>query len=338
MADIFSTNVLTGVVRNLKTAPRFLVNTFFPSIEEHQTEEIHFDVVNKKRRIAPFVSPLVAGKIVEGNGFTAKTFLPAYVKDKRRFMPTRAIKRSMGEPVGGNLAPADRIRILVAQDLADQVDMINRRLELMAAEALRLGQVTVQGEEYPTTVVNFGRAGAHTVVLSGGARWGQAGVNPLNLLQDWASLVLQTEGAMPTRVVMTVDVWKIFRADAEVQKRLDQFRGTSTMVRDASMDAGGTFMGIVDGFEIWVYQDWYVNDAGTEVPMLPAGTVIMGSSQIEGVQAFGAILDEESDLQPMAYFPKSWIEKDPSVRLLLTQSAPLMVPYRPNASLCATVL
>jgi hypothetical protein len=175
-------------------------------------------------------------------------------------------------------------------------------------------------------------------VLSGGARWGQASINPLNLLQDWASLVLQNEGAMPRDVVMSVDVWKVFRADAEVQKRLDQFRGESTMQRDANMQEGLTFHGVVDGFNIYSYQGWYVDDNNVEQPILPAGTVIMGSSAVEGVQAFGAIMDEEAGIQPMAYFPKSWVEKDPSMRILLMQSAPLVVPYRPNATLCATVL
>ena len=37
------------------------------------------------------------------------------------------------------------------------------------------------------------------------------------------------------------------------------------------------------------------------------------------------------------YFTKSWLEEDPSVRWLLLQSAPLVVPYRPNAVLCATI-
>ena len=40
----------------------------------------------------------------------------------------------------------------------------------------------------------------------------------------------------------------------------------------------------------------------------------------------------------MPYFSKSWVEEDPAVRYLMLQSAPLVVPYRVNASLCAKVL
>jgi hypothetical protein len=40
----------------------------------------------------------------------------------------------------------------------------------------------------------------------------------------------------------------------------------------------------------------------------------------------------------MEYFTKSWTIPDPSTRILLMQSAPLMVPYRINASFSAKVL
>lgn len=338
MADLFSTNVMMGVVNSLFTPPQFLLGNYFPSIQTEQSEEIHFDVLDKTRRLAPFVSPVVQGKVVQSQGFTTKTFKPAYIKDKRVYDANRPFKRSAGEAIGGSLSPMDRQRMIVAYELSDQMDMINRRLEVMAGEALRTGAVTISGDLYPTTSVSFGRNANLTVTLTGGNRWGQTGVNPLNLLQDWAQTMLQISGSMPTDVVMTVDVWKVFRADAEVQKRLDQVRGNSTLVRDAQIAEGGVFMGVIDGFNVYVYSGWYINDSNSEVPILPAGTVLMGSSQIQGVRAFGAIRDEAAGFQATPYYPKSWIEEDPSVRYLLMQSAPLVVPTRVNASFAATVL
>jgi hypothetical protein len=338
MTDLFSTDSMLGVVQSLKVTPQYWIDRYFPTVQTEDTEEIHFDVIDKKRRLAPFVAPIAQGKIVQSQGFTTKTFKPAYIKDKRVFEGNRPFKRSAGEPIGGNLSPAARQIALVAYDLADQIDMVNRRLEVMAAECLRTGGVTITGDQYPTVNVSFGRAAGQTITLTGGNRWGQAGVNPLNLLQDWAQIVLQATGVMPTDVTMTVDVWKIFRADAEVQKRLDQYRGNSTMVQNAQIAEGGVFMGVVDGFNIWVYAGWYVDDAGSEQPILPAGSVVLASPRLDGVRAFGAIRDEEAGFQALPYYPKSWLEKDPSVRYLLLQSAPLVVPTRVNASLFATVL
>lgn len=338
MADLFTTNVLITAVQSLILPQSFLLDRFFPQVQTEDSEEIHFDVVDKTRRLAPFVSPVVAGRVVASQGFTTKTFKPAYIKDKRVFDANRPFKRSSGEQIGGSLAPAQRLARLVAQDIADQAEMITRRLEVMAAEALRTGAVTISGDDYPTANVSFTRDASLTVTLTGATRWGQTSINPLNSLQDWSQLVLQKSGAMPVDVVMPVDVWKVFRTDPEVQKRLDQFRGSSTLTQNAQISEGAVFMGVIDGFNIFVYAGWYINDVGAEVAILPAGTVLMGSGQIEGVRAFGAIRDIDAGLQPLAMFPKSWTDQDPSVRYLLMQSAPLTVPTRVNASFAATVL
>lgn len=339
--DLFSTNVLTGTINSLRATPSFLLDTYFPMVQTEQSEEIHFDVISKTRRLAPFVSPVVAGRIVDAQGFVTKTFKPAYIKPKTPFDGSRPFRRIPGEGIGGTLSPQQRMQYLVAQQLLDHKDMVRRRLEVMASEALRTGAVTVSGEQYPTVSVNFGRDAALTVALTGVARWGQSGIKPLDLLQDWAQLVLQKSGAMPVDVTMTVDVWKVFRADADVIKRIDTIRaaGTQALNMGAQIKEGAVYMGTVDGFNIWVYSGWYINDAGSEVPILPAGTVVMSNgAQLEGTQAYGAIRDEEAGFQAVELYSKSWVEKDPSVRYVLTQSAPLVVPSRVNASFCATVL
>lgn len=339
MADMFSTDVLIRTVNSMKMATSFLLDRFFPNIQTEESEEIHFDVQNRTRRIAPFVSPLVEGKVVEAQGHTTNTFKPAYLKQKTPFDPRRPLRRAMGEQIGGSLNPQDRLRMNLALTLEDHIDMINRRLEVMAAEAMRLGRVTVAGDNYPTQVVDFGRDSGHIIVKGAGSKWGDSGVNPLDDLQDWSQVVLKTEGAQPIDVVMDVDSWKVFRADATVEKRLDTRRVSDNAMRlDAQISEGGVYMGTIDGFNIWVYSGWYIDDAGVEQPILPSGTVIMSGPQLEGVRAFGAIQDHDAGLIALPYYPKSWVTPDPSQRWVMTQSAPLVVPTRVNACLSASVL
>lgn len=336
--DLFSTNTMLGVIDSLVKPSQFLLNGYFGAIQTEQSEEIHFDVIDKTRSLAPFVSPVVAGQIINAKGFTTNTFKPAYIKDKRVFDANRPLKRAAGETLGGALDPVNRLRMILANEVVDQVERIQRRLEVMAAEALRTGGLTISGENYPTQNVSFGRDASLSVTLTGGNRWGQTGVKPLDLLQDWAQLVLQKSGAMPTDVIMSIDTWKTFREDAQVQKRLDQYRGNSSMVQNAQVTEGGVFMGVIDGFNIYVYSGWYVNDSNVETAILPAGTVILTGAQLQGVQAYGAIRDEAAGFQALPYYPKSWVEDDPSARILLMQSAPLIVPTRVNASFAAIVL
>src|ERR1041384_5644935 len=332
--DLFSTNILNAVVQDLKRAESWLLDKYAPRVQTEETEEIHFDVDDGKRRIAPFVSPLVAGKVVASKGFTTKTFKPAYIKDKRVFDGNRPLKRWMGEQIGGTLTPQDRLRAMIAYDLEDQVGMLTRRMEVMFAEALRTGKITVTGDQYPTTVVDFLRDAACTpAALSGTARWGQSAAVPLDNLQTWALVGLQKVGAQLVDVIMDVDAWVQFRKDAKVETRLNQWRNANvSLATDSIKEEGGTYMGTIDAFNIFVYAGYYVDDvAGTEGPILPSGTGLLPSPAVEGIRAYGAIRDLKS-LQAVPYFVKSWEEEDPSARYLMMQSAPLPFPHRPNAS------
>jgi hypothetical protein len=338
--DVFSTNVLNSVVQDMKQAPSWFLDRYFPQIQTEESEEIHFDVIDRKRRVAPFVSPLREGKIVEGAGFATKSFKPAYVKDKRPFTTEGALKRWVGERLTGSMSPMDRQRAKVAFELQDQLEMLTRRFELMAATVMRTGKITIAGEGYPTTIVDFQRATGNTSVLTSPNRWTDTGINPLDNLEDWALAILKLTGIRPTDVIFDVGAWKVFRENTFVKARLDLQR---TLASPPSIDQGAqlkkegaVLVGTIDNFNCFVYGGWYVDDNDVEQPILPDGTVIL-TGDIEGVRAFGAIRDEEAGFQAVPYYSKSWLEKDPSVRYLLMQSAPLMVPCRPNTSYAVTV-
>jgi hypothetical protein len=342
--DIFSTHVLTRVVENLNRPSSFLLDTFFMSEQTEESEEIHFDIDKSKPRITPFVSPLVAGQVVDDEGYMTKSFKPAYAKDKRRFDPTRPLKRSIGERIGGTLAPQQRLEANLNRTMMKQLENLTRREEVMASEAMRTGKITVEGENYPTVVVDFGRDPELTVALAGSSRWGEAGVNVLNNLEDWVATIQEKSGAVARTVIMDAMAWRIFKSDANIEKLLDIRR-----LRDnAGINMGpiafgqgndlARYVGSIGDLDFWIYNDRYVDEQDQTQKLLPDYTVMIAStSQLEGTRCYGSIMDESANYRAQRYFSKSWLEQDPAVRWLLLQSAPLLVPYRPNASFCATV-
>ncbi len=338
--DIYQTNVLVGVVESLILPQSFLLDTFFPTEVRSDTEAIAFDNVAGVRRIAPFVSPLVPGKMVESRGFTTKTFTPAYVKDKRVFDPLKPLKRRAGERIGGgDISSAEREQANLQFEMDDQVQMLSRREELMAADAMLDGKVTIDGDGYDAVEVDFARDAALTVALAGGNRWGQAGILPTEDLQTWATLIIQKSGAVPTDIVFTTTAWKHFIADANVTAAIDNRRGGDSRIeRGLEVKAGAQFKGVWGSYSLWLYNDWYVNDAESEVPILADGVVLMGGSGMAGVRYYGAIKDPVAGYQALRFFPKSWTMQDPAARLLMMQSAPLVAPTRPNGSFAATVI
>lgn len=338
--DIFSTHVLTKVVENLKTPPSFLLDMFFSQELRSDTEEIYFDTQESKPRISPFVSPLMPGKVVEHEGYQTKSFKPAYVKDKRRFTPDMPFKRMAGERIGGEMTLAQRLEKAVAVTLSNQLDCLTRREEVMASEVLRTGKITVEGDGYPAVTVDFGRDASFTKVLAGENTWDKESVNILDNLEDWAGTIQSKSGVVANTVILEPSAWKIFRNNPFVQKYLDYRRGTNNTLNIDPVILGNEkarFVGNIGDFEVWVYNDVYIEN-DTEKKILPENTVLLGSrSGVEGVRCYGAIKDEQAAFQSTRYFSKSWLENDPAVRWMLLQSAPLIVPYRPNATMCVTI-
>lgn len=339
--NIYETHALRGVVEFLGTPKSFLLDAFFPMIQTSDSEKIDFDVETGKRRITPFVAPIVAGRVVEGLGYTTNTFAPAYAKDKRILKPDAPLKRAIGEAIGGSLSPMERRALALRREIQDQLAMLTMREEIMASEALRTGKVTVDGEGFDSVLVDFGRAAALTVAtLTANDRWtvDHADSLPMDDLETWAALIQSNDGPPPTDIVMDPLAWQAARKKTAVTTLLDTRRGSTSQAELGPLaNTTGRFIGYLGDFRLWVYQQTYVDEDGNSAKVIPDYTVIMGSPAIEGVRAYGAIQDEKAGYTAQRYFIKSWLEEDPAVRWLLLQSAPLTVPYRPNASLCATI-
>lgn len=337
--DIFSTGVLGGVVNQIVPEYDYLTRTFFPGEQLEAAAEVHLDVRKKSRRIAPFVSPYVQGQLVEKQGFHTMTIAPAYIKDKRVFDANAPFIRTFGEPIMGGMSPGERMEASVRTEMEDQVGMLNRRLEVMAGEVLVRGRLTIVGELYPEVELNFQRDAALTVTLSGAAEWGDAGIDPLSDLDDWAEIVFAKSGVRPRKVTMTLDAYRLFKASASVVKILDRLRAQNTL-NEMSIpgEDNGWSAGQIAGYDITVYGGTYIDPLdNTEKDILPQYTVILGDARVQGYKAFGAIRDERAGWQAMKYFPKSWVVEDPAVRYIMLQSAPIMALLYPDAMLAATV-
>lgn len=338
--DILETHELAGVIRTFPPMSSYWLDLCFPNVHFSNTEYIDFDIVDKARRLAPFVAPNVQGQPMLARLETIRKFKPAYLKPKEALDPQRNLRRRAGESIGGSLTPAERNDAIVAETLLDQREGIYRRWEWMACEAIKNGQVTVYGENYPSQTVGFGRRAANTKVLTGAALWSNpTTATPLTDIKAWATEMLRVSGRKLTRVTLTPSAAEAFFATDQVSKALETRRGSLTRLE--SFNVAGDYVtvhgSLEGGIELVTYNDIYEDNDGIEQPFVEDGVVIL-TGEVEGVRAFGAIMDDEADWQPLSLFPKMWAQKDPSGIFVMTQSAPLMIPARPNASMKVTVL
>lgn len=345
----FSTIDLVQVVPTLKRPSKFLLDKFFPFINMSETEYVAIDIDIGKRRMAPFVSPLVEGRLVEQRRMQTNIYKPPYIKDKRAPDLRKPVMRMKGETIGGGqVTGAEREMANINTEMEDQIDNIDRRMEWMAARALCTGTITVAGDGFPTEVIDFGRDPKLTVALTGDGQWGVAsnfdanGRDPIpeQSIEAWQHLVLRLSGAQCTDIVFTTTPWLKFKNGSNIFGAIvvpKQNDFGNAINPGAQIAPGAVHKGRWGSYDLWVYNEWFTDENDVEQPMLPDGTVLMAGADLMGQRAFGMIMDPAFNYGSMAYAPKTWLVEDPAQRMMMMQAAPLVIPSRVNASLAATV-
>lgn len=354
--ELWNTRRSLGVMREVEPAFTYWLDLGF-GLQMNSTDEwIDFEKLPKlNRKLAPFVRPLGSGKPLYNDSSTAFRFKPAYTKVKEVIDPLMpllkrpGIDSSMLEET--SIDPNTRRTLIRAAMTVQAVNAIERRREWMAAKAIIDGKYTVSGEEYPAVLIDFLRAGNHTIVKGAGTKWGDSGVSIFDDIQTYADRMFNAPfGGFPTRLTVTPKAWAAMRKDDEFMKHMDvNIRNPRATIErglisaDKVVKVGELLVGGASGanIEIWLYRDTFIDDTtGAETPFLEDGAVVLTASRdrIQGVRCFGAIIDPYARYQALEIFPRNWMEQgDPAVEYMLWQSAPLMVPINPNGTLKALV-
>ena len=237
------------------------------------------------------------------------------------------------------LTPAQRQQANIVADLADQNRMFARRMEVMAIEAVRDGKATIIGEGF-NAVIDFGRDASLTETLAGADKWDAgADVDIPGQLETWSQQIADFDGSVEA-VIMDVKAWNLMRNNNKVKALLDIRKGdiSSLIISpETAIKAGVQYKGALGNFQIWVYTGSYIDPAdGATKKYMPDNTLVLAGRRVEGVRHFGAIMDVDV-LVSRERYAQSWVERNPSRRMLQLESAPLLVPYRPNSSKKVTV-
>lgn len=330
----YTTHDLIEMVQVFRAPPSFWLDNFFKRQINFTTRYIDFDLVDEGKRLAPFVAPSNQGKVIAIDGFTTKRFSPAYIKPKGVVDPEMIMDRQAGEAYTGTKSLSARRDAVVAFMTRKFKNQIYRRWEWMASQAALYGQVTISGEHYPTTTIDFGRNSNQTVILAGSALWTNSASTPIADIDNMVTNTHTLSGYSTTGVIMGTQAWTAFSNHASVQKLLETRRGSTSTAETGPGDGGTyTYKGKFGDQDVWVYNELYEDDTGTSQPFMdPRDVFACAAEGFQGVRCFGAILDKQAGYQALDIFAKMWENEDPSVEYLLLQSAPLMVPKNPNAS------
>jgi hypothetical protein len=358
--DIYSPTQLYRVMFDERTvAPTsFFLDNFFPNSFLSTQEEILFDKIEGTRKIAPFMLPNEQGKpIYKREGERIQSFKPAYTKPKDSVKPSEMLAMQPGELATRQnlMSPAARYNAEVQRIAEYHRNAIMRLWDYMGAKAILDGQLTINYQTDAgvgkSVTLDFDRASGHTVTKGVGARWGDSGVSIFDDLQSWIDTVANAQfGGSVANVILGSQAATAFMADVNesggsLNGKLDtNYRGSEEINFNRGIIRSDPISNIAylgtlgSGIRVWRYTGSFQNNDGSYTQIMDPRDALLVAPGVDGVKAFGAILDQGAGLNPADIFTKMWDQQDPSARFIMSQSAPLMIPANPNCTLKARVL
>lgn len=277
----------------------FLRDTFFGGREYPPTNMVEFDFRRGRRKMAPFVAPLVGGKVMERQGYETRFFRAP------RIAPVRALRipdlepRLPGETIYSGRTAADRAAELLAEDSIFLDEAITRREEWMCRQVLINGSITVTAENGYTNLISFlefglppANANNHYVVTN---KWDgtPASADPLADLEAARLATIKDSGISPNVALFGNTAKQAFISNPNVKTYLDNRRYELGSIAPVIQSDAVVRFGMVPGMELYAYSEYFEDDAGTLFPMLPDPLVILLSTNVQNKIVYGAFTQLE---------------------------------------------
>lgn len=335
--SIYEPRTMGRIVSKLPPVRTFFRSTFFRHEETFVTKNVDVDFVKGTRKVAPFVSRLIGGKIVPNTGYSTKTYTPPLVAPEKVTTVDDLLQRQPGENPYSGRTPAERAVVKMAQDFTELRDQIARREELMCCQSIFTGTIPVIGDGV-NEIIDFGFTNKETITTAT-KKWTNAASDPIEDLKRWHETVQKTGFVNCDMCVMGSDVAKAFINHEKVMKQLDVKNYNLAVIQPKQLPNGVTYIGTIHeiGLDIYKYNEWYLDDwtvpeTPEEKPLVPVDTLALLSSTANYSMYYGAItlIDEATGnfrTVEGKYVADTWAKRKPARRFLNLSSAPLCVPH-----------
>jgi len=320
--------------------PLFLSSFFGKNPSElvvSTSERVDVDVIRDARRVAVDVirGAGIGNSNITGVFTTHEYKVPLYWEETP-LTAQQIIKRIAGM---NNTDTLDRSAILAyhaTNAQREQTLKIIREIERMAAEALQSGTITLINTES----LDFGKKASHAVTPA--TKW-DAGGNPLTDIQGLSDTLFHDGKMKPNTIIFGESAWTAFLTNAAVIAYLDNRRIEAGKIDPTEIPKGATFQGRVwigdYQFDMFTYNDFYMDSSNCAVPYMTTDTVIVMNRQAYLTKAFGAVellpqyvaeyasrgLPRMPEFVPGEFMPFAY-ERPPNALMVGVQSAPLVVP------------
>jgi len=330
-------------------SPAGLITALFFALNKF-SETKYVDVVVTKggRKLAPYVSPSIGGKVMRKEGGTVSVYEPPLLKPKF-VTDANSILDQQAIFFGDGMDASERAVEQLLKDEQDIKDSVYRTKEAQAISLVTTGKFMAKGEGVEEEF-DYGMDANNIEVLTGTSLWTDAASTPLTDLSKWRTEIFKATGKAPNACVMGTDVAAAFMSHSKVIDAFDTRNITIGELRPAPMldedgnELGGvTYIGKITqlGLDVYSYVDFFEDEADVVQDLYPVNKLVMGRTNAGGHFAHGAITDKKelgTELFVGEIFVKSWQENDPDDEFILGKSRPLAIPSDIDSFKCVTAV
>lgn len=318
----------------------FFRDTFFPTVNTWPTDKIDMDFRKGSYTIAPFVAPRIGGINMARRGFETKTYSPPKIAPERVLTPEVLAPRSMGEDIHTAMTPEERQDYFLQQDAREMDDAITRREEVMCAELVSTGEISVRGyidddkKNYIDDDINYQLPAENIITLAGSDSWEQS-TEKYESLEAATEVVLKS-GYNPSYGILGQEAWPLLRKDAAFMKMLDTRMLDIGMMKPELRTQNGNGLKYIGnlpelGLELWVYYAWYLDYDNVVKPIFPVDRVAILPTSLGSMEYAAVTQLEEEDRRYHTYegtrIPKIFANVQNDVMKYRLASRPIPKPF-----------
>lgn len=288
--SIFDTRNMTGVVNRVKVVEPFLYNMLYSGRSEfHVNGTVDFEISTNEPKLSQFVRDFGPALQVKKGSKEFKTIrIPRTYEEKVFEIQELLNYQSLTKPVYGNTV-ADISKMAndyVMKEVLELKNRVYRLKEKMVCDGLALGGISVAQDNVAFNI-DFGfdstPATGNILTNESADKWTASTANIKSQFDSWARYIMVNTGNNPDTIILTPTAASAFLANAKVLAALDTRNyQVGTLNLTGKMAKTGRRLGNIYGYEIYEYNQMYMDNNGVMQPFIPEGKAIMFDSTNTG--------------------------------------------------------
>lgn len=285
---VVETVKLIAAVKKMYPVRQFFKNRYFPDGKVYYSEKALIETKKGRKKVAPFVIPVVDGIVMDGQGYSAEEIDAPYIAPKMPITPSELAIKSFGEAPDSGRKPSDRENEVQAEHMDDLRNAIHRRFEWMCTSIITDGKVQMKhyanaedaakDQHYQVKELRFYERDG---VFGNRYRFKKdfKAMSAQEWIQEFYKIhsILSERGVRATDIVMTADVSMLLMTNPDFLDFYNKLHVNTGTIDQKELPDGVSYNGSINVngavYSMFTYADTFEDLDGEIKPFLPAGTI-----------------------------------------------------------------